>query len=651
MLGVRQNLAVAKVLTVLQAAQWLGIPVGTLRSRIAAGELRSAKVDGLETVLVDDLTKRLARGHQGQAGRPLVVSPGTRSRDRALEVEQRLCIQEARQDAETGIRSSTPARARLVCPHRCCAGLGSLHPPHTGRRPTAWTVVIEREVRGVLRRLVRVADQATTRRPGHRPTATRSERRDPLLQRDQDEQCGRFRRTVTGRIGSIRTRPREPLTRRAVRLPANSRVELLEFLARGMFDEIVGTEEGPQIEFKEQAYTLASPKGRRDLVADVASFANSRGGVIALGVRAVPDASTQREVAERVVGVSAASVNEQVYTDLIRAHVWPLVREVQVRYYDGTADGQSRHLVALNIEAQAEHDQPFIVDRVAEVGSGPDLPHAVGWPTREGDDTHWEHAARIQQLIAGGLRGSVTRPSVDAGTSDDELQSQLGLIVDQQDWQRWATYAIHAKPLDGAPAIADFYGEFRAEARSWPGLREGGFNLGLTYQHLDPVGSLLVKLSQRNSVVLGRSGIVTTAALGSPGFLGWAQHRHTPWEELDHVVINPYVLVEFTAESLRLAYGFVGARIRPRNWRLRIIGVHLLDRVPLRLRETVGPEPPWPHELHEARVNDLDVMLDGTGDSLADSFRVLVEIYGQGFGLGEGAIPFATDRRIDPAKF
>ncbi len=55
MLRTRQNLAVTKVLTVLQAAQWLGIPVGTLRSRIAAGELRSGIVDGLETVLVDDL--------------------------------------------------------------------------------------------------------------------------------------------------------------------------------------------------------------------------------------------------------------------------------------------------------------------------------------------------------------------------------------------------------------------------------------------------------------------------------------------------------------------------------------------------------------------------------------------------------------------
>lgn len=50
-----QHLRVAEALTVLEAAQWLGISVRTLRSRIAAGELRASKVDGLESVLVDDL--------------------------------------------------------------------------------------------------------------------------------------------------------------------------------------------------------------------------------------------------------------------------------------------------------------------------------------------------------------------------------------------------------------------------------------------------------------------------------------------------------------------------------------------------------------------------------------------------------------------
>ncbi|MDP9418631.1 MAG: helix-turn-helix domain-containing protein [Actinomycetota bacterium] len=45
----------AEALTVFQAAQWLGISVGALRSRIAAGELRASIVDGQESVLVDDL--------------------------------------------------------------------------------------------------------------------------------------------------------------------------------------------------------------------------------------------------------------------------------------------------------------------------------------------------------------------------------------------------------------------------------------------------------------------------------------------------------------------------------------------------------------------------------------------------------------------
>lgn len=54
---------------------------------------------------------------------------------------------------------------------------------------------------------------------------------------------------------------------------AQSRTELIEILSSGRFAEIIGTEEGPQIEFKSKAYSLQSQTDRAGLIADVASFA------------------------------------------------------------------------------------------------------------------------------------------------------------------------------------------------------------------------------------------------------------------------------------------------------------------------------------------------------------------------------------------
>lgn len=434
---------------------------------------------------------------------------------------------------------------------------------------------------------------------------------------------------------------------------ANSRFELLEILARGNFDDLLGTDEGPQIEFKEQAYNVASPKSRRDLIADVAAFANSRGGTIVLGVRAPPDPTSRRERADQVTGIDVNSVNEQSCLDLVRSHVCPLVRDVEIRHYDGMAGGQDKHLVAINVEAQAEHDHPFIVDRIAQAAVDPDLPHAVGWPSRAGDATSWEHPARIQQLIAAGLRRNVEPPASanTAVAAEEEARTQIELIVEQEEWDRWAVYAIQALPDVTENTLPDFFGDFREAVRSWRGVRDGGFNLKLEWNPLEPMGNRLAALGERSALVVGRTGIVTTAGLGSPAFLGWGQQQRTAPEDLRHVVVNPYVLVEFTVESLRFAYECVGPRLGNPPWNIGVRALHLLDRVPLHLRETVGAEPPFDHQIHPAIQDGVHVPILGTGDALRDAFQLLAEVYGQGFGMGESKIPFVTDRVIDFSRF
>ncbi len=429
-------------------------------------------------------------------------------------------------------------------------------------------------------------------------------------------------------------------------MAVTSRVEVLEALAKGEFDRLIGTPEGQQIEFKEKAYDLGVAKGGRDLVADVAAFANARGGVIVLGIRTAAEPTTRQEVASAVCGTDPSSVDDDAYEKRIREHVHPLVKDFEIRRYrNATA---TRDVVAINVEAQGRDEGPFIVDRVAAMDQERDLPHAIGWPTRSGADTHWERPARLQQLVSIGARPANRLPTAEPAPSvTDEMDAHHVVIDELDDWDRWAVFIVQIVGEAPLAIIDDFFGKFCSDARAWRGVRPKGFNLGLEWSPLTPAGNRLVANSQRAAVVVGRSGEVTAAGSTYPGFFGWAQHTDGTWDSLDRLIVNPYVLVEFTTEVLRFAYDFVGQRTAPAGWQLRVQWLHLLDRVPVELRETVGIGPPFATEVQRARVADLSLELQGTGDAGRDAFELVAEVYGQGFGLGRDAVPFAKDGRID----
>lgn len=65
-------------------------------------------------------------------------------------------------------------------------------------------------------------------------------------------------------------------------MAADSLAELFEVMGRGEMDAVIGTPEGPWLDFKSQAYKLDTPAGVADMAADVAAFANTGYGVLLL---------------------------------------------------------------------------------------------------------------------------------------------------------------------------------------------------------------------------------------------------------------------------------------------------------------------------------------------------------------------------------
>jgi hypothetical protein len=338
---------------------------------------------------------------------------------------------------------------------------------------------------------------------------------------------------------------------------------------------------------------------------------------------------------------------EKRILDLVRAHCHPPVTAVDVRVYLGRSTrGKAIEIVAIVVETQTEANSPVLVDRLVS-DDADKLGSAVGWPTRHGADTSWAHGSRIQQLIGTGLRTPIApSPSIP---NDSRRERDLELVQAGDGWQDWAIVAIQMWPESETARVEDFYGSFRVAANGWRGIRDSGFGLALQWQPLEPSGDVLASRGSRTALIVNSDGLVTAAALGSPGFLGWAQHREETWSELKSVTLNPYPLVEFICEAIRFVYGSVVPKVVPTTWQIRVLGLHLQDRVPVAVRLQPGDSffsTPVP-----ATAPDVDVTLDGTGNWDNDAFSALEALLGRGFGVGRADIPFARDGTINPETF
>ncbi len=423
-------------------------------------------------------------------------------------------------------------------------------------------------------------------------------------------------------------------------MAAETRIELIEMLSARRFPDIVGTEEGDQIDFKSHAYNLQNPKDRADLVADVAAFANSKGGTVVLGVETTTVATSKREIAARVVGINPEAVDVDAYQKLVRAHVRPLVRHFEVRRYSEEAGG--RELVALHVDPQDSWDMPFLVDRIVDDNRPQrELGHAVGWPTRSGSDTHWEDPSRIQQLISTGLR----RPGTESGPdlpSDNDAVDQMTYIEERfSEWGELSTFSIQGIPVPGRSLIDDFYGAFAEKIRRWRSTRQHGFGLALPSSPVVPTESWLALIDEAGpSVIIGRTGTVTAASAVSPDFLGWNQ-TFTP----NRLLINQTALIEFIAETVRFAYEGVQPELdEVTQWRFRC-RAHGWARDSVAVMLATRPQPFLRVLAPTSDSFEVDVI--GTGDIWSDAATLVTDVLGRGFGVAPRDVPYISDGHMD----
>ena len=395
--------------------------------------------------------------------------------------------------------------------------------------------------------------------------------------------------------------------------------------------------ESDQLDFKGYGYDMSTRRHVRELVADVASLANARGGVLVLGIGTHINDTQRVEVATRLVGARPGTVDRGRYLAMIKDHVAPLIRNVAV----DVAHDHEHEFGLIEVEPQNDWDQPFLVDRLVDE-EGANVPKSFGWPERSADTTYWHPLARVQQLVVAGLGRAAPATEPREESDDEELAAadQLAEVT-----ERSPSLAIQISPAPEDTDMPNFFGDVQAKLRQWTPVRANGFGFNTSWHALKPAGNRLVAAYSGTSFVLGRRGPITEVVALDSGWFQWA----TPPSD-DELFINPAALTEWVAEAIRTAYDFVGPLLVPRAWRIKLLARNLQgDRtVAISRIRHMAPISAW-----AAVAPSATVRLNGTGDWRRDAFDVLTEIYGQGFGQGEDKVfgGNRASRSVDIAAF
>jgi hypothetical protein len=298
--------------------------------------------------------------------------------------------------------------------------------------------------------------------------------------------------------------------------------------------------------------------------------------VIVFPVRTERTPASPFERAVEVRPVGRLMIDEKQLRDVVRSHVHPSVRELDVRMYP--SPHADKVVVAIVIPEQHEGDKPFLV--LSPIGSGGEKIQGwlLGLPVRVADETEHMRAEEVHELISRGL-GLAARveelatilahqaPAPAEAPSETAWQ-RARMVADRYvgELNAWdgrrlpPVLILTAVPLQptGVPTLFRDEG-VRGVIERPPITREQGWNLGtLGRAELVEGSRLEVRSGGRKLLDLGEDGVFVAVARvenflsrDRPGHSKPAPHR-----------MNSLALVEFTHDFV-LTYQAIGEHLEP----------------------------------------------------------------------------------------
>lgn len=340
--------------------------------------------------------------------------------------------------------------------------------------------------------------------------------------------------------------------------------EIRKILESKEYHKLVGIVETEGVEFKGEPYRVDNNLQKQELAKDVSGLANSKGGVIVIGVKTEKHPSLPHEQAIEVspfpIPPSAGDDMEQQYRNILKDWIFPAIKtEIRLHLVEESQSGTSpKFVLAIFIPDQREN-QPFLISRYIDENEKKNE-IVFGYVERHGPGVIPRTVSELHRLLNRGIfadevingrfevildqLSKITVPEGEPPKTNQTMNQHVKDTLTALDRTNKPTILLAAFP-HGETTIPTLFQSQESEIVQLllnpPALRNLGFDLR--------VGSFpTIREGQvRRSVAPGwkildlwKDGAIIFGAAGDDNFLCWGNSDGATR------IINPLALIEST---------------------------------------------------------------------------------------------------------
>lgn len=449
---------------------------------------------------------------------------------------------------------------------------------------------------------------------------------------------------------------------------------LKEIIASSEFDALVGEVENDWFECKGQPYHLKDDDtGKRELVKDVSSFANYKGGYIFIGIKTKKSPTHFGDEVEEIRPFESHLVDTNQYQNIIRSWIYPELEEITITWMPVK---ENRGIVVIHIPPQKDTLKPFIIKNVLDEKKKVEI--VFGYAERRRDNSQPLSVIDLQRALRSGLNFENTLKerldSLEAlikqstnSVSKSQNQGELADLIDKRITNTLSSGKLGQSRALIITAYPNQQNELKTVFQSSqdsvkkhlenpPTLRHGGWAL-LTHDAAKIIRGELVRAGDANYKVIDlyRDGTMIFAVLADDSFLAWGQSGNPTKINplaLVEVVYNFFSLYKLVLDDLKEKPEIIAVQIDLRNLHLNGNKSFL---VPYAVNSWAFMSPSH-FEMNEAPDTTMTKFIQFPADKFSVgkvAFEVLKEIY-LWFGLNEDEIPYTKVegnlKTVDPEK-